>query len=251
MSQTDQQPSNTTTTTTDNIQPPQSTGETNTTTTTTQVPEGETPPPTQTPPTGEAPNKTENPDEPPELTPVGNQPKKQSRSEKKAKKSILKLGLKAVPDVFRVTIKKGKDLLFVISEPEVYKNSGDNTYIIFGEAKIDEIGKKDWEGMAQEFAEEGGTQENADEPPPLVEEVPSNTPEGTTPSTQTPSTTTETPQQPPPSDEKTEDGVPSKYVDLVLEQIKVPREKAIKVLKETELLNIQSTSANDPNTQMI
>jgi len=168
--------------------------------------------------------------QPPELTPVNNQPKKQSRSEKKAKKAILKLGLKSVPNCFRVTIKKGNDLLFVISEPEVYRNSGDNTYVIFGEAKIDEIGKKDWEGMADQFADEGGITDlgdvgDADDdlPPPLVEETKTDKTTTTTPTTTTPA-----------AEERIEFGVPSKYIDLVLEQLKnVPREVAANALKET------------------
>jgi len=133
--------------------------------------------------------------------------------------------LKSVPNVFRVTIKKGNVLLFVISEPEVYRNTGDNTYVIFGEAKIDEIGKKDWEGMADQFAEEGfpdaadfGGVGDDELPPPLVEEIKDD---------ETPKTTT-------PSKERIEFGVPSKYIDLVLEQIKhVPREAAANALKNT------------------
>jgi len=42
---------------------------------------------------------------------------KQNRSEKKARKAILKLGLKAVPGIVRVTVKKAKNILFVIPKP--------------------------------------------------------------------------------------------------------------------------------------
>ncbi|MCL4147971.1 UNVERIFIED_CONTAM: hypothetical protein GTU68_023830 [Idotea baltica] len=47
---------------------------------------------------------------------------KQSRSEKKARKIMSKLGLKQVPGVSRVTIRKSKNILFVINKPDVYKN---------------------------------------------------------------------------------------------------------------------------------
>ena len=61
------------------------------------------------------------------------------RSEKKARKAISKLGLKLVPGVARVTIKKSKNILFVIQKPDVYKSQGAETYIVFGEAKIEDL----------------------------------------------------------------------------------------------------------------
>merc|ERR1739838_699260 len=47
---------------------------------------------------------------------------KQSRSEKKARKALSKLGWKMVPGVSRVTIRKSKNILFVINNPDVMKN---------------------------------------------------------------------------------------------------------------------------------
>ena len=61
---------------------------------------------------------------------------KQGRSEKKARKAIGKLNLKAVPGVNRVTVRKSKNILFVINKPDVFKNPGSDIYIIFGEAKV-------------------------------------------------------------------------------------------------------------------
>ncbi len=61
---------------------------------------------------------------------------KQSRSEKKARKAILKLGLKNFPGITRVTIRKSKNILFVIGKPDVYKSPASDTYIVFGEAKV-------------------------------------------------------------------------------------------------------------------
>jgi len=61
---------------------------------------------------------------------------KQSRSEKKARKAMSKLGLKSVPGVSRVTIRKSKNILFVINRPDVYKSPASDTYIVFGEAKV-------------------------------------------------------------------------------------------------------------------
>ena len=50
-----------------------------------------------------------------------------------------KLGMKGVPDVIRVTVKKSKNILFAISNPDVFKSPNSDTYVIFGEAKIEDL----------------------------------------------------------------------------------------------------------------
>ena len=67
---------------------------------------------------------------------------KQSRSEKKARKLFTKLGLKQVSGVSRVCIRKSKNILFVINKPDVYKSPGSDTYIVFGEAKIEDLSQQ-------------------------------------------------------------------------------------------------------------
>ena len=67
---------------------------------------------------------------------------KQSRGEKKARKIMSKLGLKQVTGVSRVTIRKSKNILFVINKPDVYKNPASDTYIVFGEAKIEDLSQQ-------------------------------------------------------------------------------------------------------------
>merc|ERR1712021_261808 len=67
---------------------------------------------------------------------------KQSRGEKKARKIMSKLGLKKVDGVSRVTIRKSKNILFVINKPDVYKNPASDTYIVFGEAKIEDLSQQ-------------------------------------------------------------------------------------------------------------
>jgi len=78
---------------------------------------------------------------------------KQSRSEKKSRKALQKLGMKAVPGIVRVTVKKAKNILFVISKPDVFKNPGTDTYIIFGEAKIEDISSSALSKKAQQVVE--------------------------------------------------------------------------------------------------
>ncbi len=57
---------------------------------------------------------------------------KMNRAEKKARKAIIKLGLKPVPGVERVSIKKAKTPTISITRPDVYKTPGMDTYVIFG-----------------------------------------------------------------------------------------------------------------------
>ena len=50
--------------------------------------------------------------------------------------AMSKLGLRQVTGVTRVTIRKSKNILFVITKPDVYKSPASDTYIVFGEAKV-------------------------------------------------------------------------------------------------------------------
>ena len=79
--------------------------------------------------------------------------KKETRSEKKSKKAMAKLGLKPVDGVTRVTLKKGKNMLFVIAQPDVYKNPNSETYVIFGEAKVEDPTQNALGAAARQFEE--------------------------------------------------------------------------------------------------
>merc|ERR1711899_685744 len=88
-------------------------------------------------------NESGDDEEVPELEQGDNpqvQMNKQSRQEKKARKSIAKLGLKQVPGITRVVIKKSKTMLFAINKPEVFQNANSDTYVVFGEAKVEDLG---------------------------------------------------------------------------------------------------------------
>jgi len=76
---------------------------------------------------------------------------KQSRGEKKARKIMSKLGLKQITGVNRVTIRKSKNILFVITKPDVYKNPASDTYIVFGEAKIEDLSQQAQMAAAEKF----------------------------------------------------------------------------------------------------
>jgi len=94
---------------------------------------------------------------------------KQNRSEKKARKAMQKLGMKQVPGITRVTVKKAKNILFVISKPDVFKSPVSDTFIIFGEAKIEDINSQAVAAAAEQFKspEEADVVDDA----PVVEEA--------------------------------------------------------------------------------
>jgi len=73
-------------------------------------------------------------------TTVGGGRGKQSRGEKKARKAVAKLGMKQVPGISRVSIKKSKHVVFVINNPDVFRAPGSDTVVIFGEAKVEDAG---------------------------------------------------------------------------------------------------------------
>merc|ERR1711879_490371 len=77
---------------------------------------------------------------------------KQNRAEKKSRKAVQKLGMKPVPGIVRVTVKKSKNILFVISKPDVHKAPNSDTYIVFGEAKIEDLSAQAQASAAQQFA---------------------------------------------------------------------------------------------------
>lgn len=62
----------------------------------------------------------------------------QSKPERKARKALEGLGLKRVPGIQRVTLRRPKNVLLVVANPEVYKAPGSDCYVVFGEAKLED-----------------------------------------------------------------------------------------------------------------
>lgn len=76
----------------------------------------------------------------------------QSRAERKSRKSMQNIGLKPVPGIKRVTLRRPRGVsierwhdtlmaqhLFVVSEPDVYKSPVSDAYIVFGEVKSEDM----------------------------------------------------------------------------------------------------------------
>mmetsp|Transcript_5781 Transcript_5781/g.7463 ORF Transcript_5781/g.7463 Transcript_5781/m.7463 type:complete len:219 (+) Transcript_5781:190-846(+) len=70
---------------------------------------------------------------------------------KKNRKAMQKLGMKTVTNIMRVTVKKSKNILFAIQQPDVFKSSSSDTYVIFGEAKIEDLSAQAQQTAAQQF----------------------------------------------------------------------------------------------------
>ena len=142
---------------------------------------------------------------------------KQSRGEKKARKIMSKLALKPVAGVSRVAIRKSKNILFVISRPDVYKNPSSDTYIIFGEAKIEDLSQQAQMEAAQKF--------KAAEAPPMP--VQGSGGEGGNEAGKIP----EEDEEEDDGEEVDATGVEDKDIELVMSQANVSRTKAVKALK--------------------
>lgn len=139
---------------------------------------------------------------------------KQSRQEKKARKSISKLGLKPVTGVTRVAIRKSKAMLFVINKPEVFKNASNDTYVVFGEAKIEDLSQQAQMAAAKKFQEAQEVANKAKQlakPEAIIEEEDE-------------------------ADDADVDmsGVEEKDVDLVIQQANCSKAKAVKALKAND-----------------
>jgi len=112
----------------------------------------------------------------------------------------------------RVTVKKSKNILFVISKPDVFKSPASDTYIIFGEAKIEDLSAQAQTAAAEQFKA------------PEVADTPSLTTKADKPAIE----------EVDDSGEIDETGVEPKDVDLVMSQAGVSRAKAVKALKTND-----------------
>merc|ERR1711966_352587 len=143
---------------------------------------------------------------------------RQSRSEKKSRKAMAKLGMKPVPGIIRVTVKKSKNILFVIKEPDVFKTSSDNpkapaTYIVFGKAEIEDLSAQATSAAVEQFKAPGAGLDAAggDDAAALLEAGDGD-------------------------DDGDEDagGLDDNDIELVVKQAGVSKAKAIKALKQND-----------------
>ncbi|KAL0636086.1 GAL4 enhancer protein [Maublancomyces gigas] len=159
--------------------------------------------------------------------PAGSSVAVHTRNEKKARKQIAKLGLKHVPGITRVTLRRPKNILFVINNPDVYKSPGSNTWIIFGEAKIEDLNSQAQATAAQQLQQaENASNIEAD----LAAAAAANE-KGKGAAVVAGK---EEEEEEDDGEDVDEEGLESKDVDLVMAQANVTRKKAIKALKEND-----------------
>jgi len=124
-------------------------------------------------------------------------------------------------------------MLIVIAKPDVYKSPTTDTYIVFGEAKPEDLSQQGLNEAAKNLNKgpEGNPSvveeedEDEDAPPPLVQE---EAPPKEAPPKKAPTTTTS-------SEEKVDEtGVEEKDIELVMSQAHVSRSVAVKALKKNK-----------------
>lgn len=113
--------------------------------------------------------------------------------------------------------------LYVIAQPEVYKSSHSDVYIVFGEAKAEDMGQYAQAQAAQQMAQ-------AEAQERLLAESLQNSGAGAEKKAE------EEEEDDSPIDEE---GVDAKDIDLVMQQVSCSRRKAVKALKESngDLIN--------------
>ncbi|KAL2269051.1 hypothetical protein VTJ83DRAFT_3897 [Remersonia thermophila] len=148
--------------------------------------------------------------------PVGSTAVIHSRNEKKARKALEKLHLTRVQGITRVTLRRPKNILFVINNPEVYKSPNSNTYIVFGEAKIEDLNATAQAAAAQQLASQQAEHDHAGHAHDHKHEAAKEEEEEDD------------------GEEVDATGIEDKDIELVMTQANVSRKKAIKALKEND-----------------
>lgn len=133
----------------------------------------------------------------------------QNRNEKKSRKAMQKLGMRPVAGVLRVTVKKSKNVLFVINKPDVFKSPNADTYVVFGEAKSEDSSAASQAAAAKQFQQQAAAM-----PAAAAAAVPPPTAEAT--------------------DEAAvdESGLEAKDIELVMSQAGCTRPAAVKALRD-------------------
>ncbi|KAL3836097.1 hypothetical protein ACJMK2_021550 [Sinanodonta woodiana] len=135
---------------------------------------------------------------------------KQSRSEKKARKALLKLGLKPIKGVITVTMRRDKYIIYTIDRPDVYKSTASDTYIVFGEVKTEDLRQKAQIAAVSKLIAHDVFETTGEKPKTISHPIQEESEGG---------------------EEIDETGMDARDIELVMAQVNVSRSKAIKALK--------------------
>ncbi|KAF0992148.1 hypothetical protein HZS_7081 [Henneguya salminicola] len=134
---------------------------------------------------------------------------KMSRNEKKTRKAFSKLGLKLITGIDRIVLKKSKQVLFCLDNPDVYKSTTSDTYIVFGDVKVDDFGQQAQAKAVQNLKDLVGEEKKKEQNALVVEGPPSD------------------------DDEIIEQGnLTNIDIEMVMTQAACSKNKAIRALKE-------------------
>jgi nascent polypeptide-associated complex subunit alpha len=142
---------------------------------------------------------------------------KQNRNEKKSRKAMQKLGMRPVPGVLRVTVKKSKNVLFVIHKPDVFKSPNAEAYVVFGEAKSEDSSAASQAAAAKQFQQQAAQ----------IPQTPAPSSSAAIPAADTTAAAGA-------EEVVDETGVESKDIDLVMSQAGCSRAAAVMALKEND-----------------
>jgi nascent polypeptide-associated complex subunit alpha len=95
-------------------------------------------------------------------------------------------------------------VLIVLQNPDVYKSQNSDTYVVFGEAKMEDMNSQMQANAAQQFQTQAEAAQAEDDVPELEE-----------------------------GDDEDAEGVDAKDIELVMNQASVSKGKAIRALKST------------------
>jgi len=162
---------------------------------------------------------------------------KVNRGEQKNRKALSKMGLKAFTGITKVTLKMKQGVYLTVETPEIMKNPGSDSYLVFGDIKINDP-QSNFQQAAQMLASKAGNKPGAapatgteEQPPALVEE----TKTGTEKKTEKPSEKKkeEKPAAAAPAEKADETGLDPKDIELVMTQANCSRGTAVAALRKT------------------
>jgi nascent polypeptide-associated complex subunit alpha len=144
----------------------------------------------------------------------GQEDPKLNRGEKKARKALVKIGMKPVNGVTRVTLKKRDGLIFVIAEPEVLRSDDGKSFVVFGELKLEDPNMRMQQAEAKKFQDNQAAAAQAQYTNNAKKEAAK------------PSAPADVP--------LSEEGLTANHIDLVMEHAQCSRNEAIKALHESK-----------------
>lgn len=139
-----------------------------------------------------------------------------NRSEKKGRKAVQKLGMRQLTGITKVTIRRSRNIFFVIHKPTVFKYPQSETYVVFGEAKIEDLNLKATTEAAAQFTN-------------MPEEVRAAAARSSAPSQPAAAKIKEVTEEDVPISDV---GLEQSDIELVMSQTGCPREKAIEKLRQ-------------------